>query len=234
MVYVNEPCVVIGRHQNPWIEVNQERLKALGLPLQRRRSGGGTVYHDLGNLNFSFIYNRGRRTHEDNFKVIIEAVKSFGIHLEVNDRKDLCYRAFKVSGNAFYQKGNRMMHHGTLLVKTDFQSLWGLLSFDSSGFEQKGVRSVRSDVVNLSDINRDIDVKSLTQRIIDSFKGEDLGPIVAYDKTYASWQWLYGQTPAFKYRGRCDYQVSWGIITHIDGKEVNHKVAFGAEGGKYV
>lgn len=213
MVYVNKPSVVIGRNQNPWTEVNP----GVKIPVLRRLSGGGTVYHDLGNLNFSFIYNHGFSDVKENFNTVISAVRALGIELYVNDRNDLCYKNYKISGNAFYNKGKRHMHHGTLLIDTDFSDLWKFLRFDKKDFSTRSVASVKSDVMNLKKINKEVSVNNLIKQLEIQHQGESMKVTCDLDETYKTWGWVYGQTPQFKYRGDHDLTVKAGRIIEING-----------------
>jgi lipoate-protein ligase A len=193
-LYVNQPCVVIGRNQNPWQEVEIESLKSRDIKLIRRISGGGTVYHDLGNLNFSVIKQ---------MEVIINAGKRLGINLHITSRKDIFSEDKKVSGNAFYNRGLKSMHHGTLLIDLDKKDLWKILKFDHQAYRSKSIVSVRSPVINLSDINSKITIDAYVKAIICEFNGEMVKDFKAFDKKnyshFKSWDWLYGETPNFYY-----------------------------------
>lgn len=226
-LYVNSPCVVIGRHQNPWQEVHIDHLSKRETLLVRRQSGGGTVYQDLNNLNFSFIYKRGQRTVDENFAVLIEACSAFGIQLEVTSRKDLMVGNKKVSGNAFYQKGRSYMHHGTLLVDVDLSELWYYLRFDDDILQGKPIRSKKSPVVNLKELNDKIETAELAFRIAKCFNAD----IMTYTSNkrkdeldnlrlwFSSWEWLFGLTPPFRYmhEGKIIH-VRKGMIEHIEGQ----------------
>lgn len=198
MLYVNEPCVVIGRNQNPWKEVNME---GLSVPLIRRLSGGGTVYHDKGNLNFSFIYNEGDTTVEKNFDYVMDRLKMLGIDLSLTPRNDLFYRDAKVSGNAFYRRGNRRLHHGTLLIDVDTSALWQHLKFDHSKFKCKSVPSHKSPIINLKAV-----IPHLTPREVmtalaydhDHYLMKKDVKSLDFDQ-YKSKTWLLEETPKFKY-----------------------------------
>ncbi len=152
MLYVNDPAVVIGRHQNPWVECNPEYLGRAGIALARRQSGGGTVYHDSGNLNFSILSAREQYDQNANFDVVIEALQTIGVRAERSGRNDLVCGEYKVSGSAFKHLRDRSFHHGTLLVGADLTRLHAALRPAAADINSRGIASVRSAVVNLIDL----------------------------------------------------------------------------------
>jgi lipoate-protein ligase A len=227
LLYVNEPSVVIGRNQNPWKEINTKNALEEGVHVVRRISGGGTVYHDLGNINFSFIYNKGYSSVEDNFKVIKEAIASLGIDLDVTKRNDLFYRDKKVSGNAFYNRGTRHMHHGTLLIDTDTSDLWKILNFEHDKFIAKGVDSVKSPIINLKSLVSDLSVSKVFKALRESFDGEVIVDVEGLedDYDYQAWSWVYGETPKFEFLGTDNLIVEDGKVVKINGVEC-HEMKF--------
>ncbi|EIN10496.1 Lipoyltransferase and lipoate-protein ligase [Punctularia strigosozonata HHB-11173 SS5] len=190
LLYRDEPCVVIGRNQNPWKEINLPALNAAGIPFIRRRSGGGTVYHDMGNTNFSIHLPRSSFDRDMTSQVILNAVRSLGINAFVNARNDLCVGENKmsfsltrpfmhVSGSAYKIVNNRAYHHGTMLLTTRLDTLGDLLRSNKMfmlGFQEtmvtKGVASVRSPVCNLSQFKPSIDHSMFVNAVIKSFRGE--------------------------------------------------------------
>jgi lipoate-protein ligase A len=208
MIYVNDPSIIIGRHQNPWQEIQMERVAYKHVPIVRRLSGGGTVYHDRGNINFAFIYKKGTSDIESNFNFIIETLKNLGIDAYISNRKDIRYRNFKISGNAFYQVKDRYLHHGTLLIHTDLSNLWSYLKFNHTEINSHSVASVKSQVKNLNDING-LTMNLLLMHLSDEFAGQlkDAKEYIinkeGYEslvKKYASWDWIFGETPKFEYK----------------------------------
>ncbi|OJV63021.1 MAG: hypothetical protein BGO41_09965 [Clostridiales bacterium 38-18] len=158
-LWVNEPSVVFGRNQNPWHEIDVRFAKEKGIHLLRRISGGGTVYHDLGNLNYSFIEHHSLYSESEHFELIIAALAELGIQAEVSPRKDLVVDSRKVSGSAFFMKGLRRLHHGTLLIDTDLETLWKSLKVRDEDFKNRfemgrTIRSVPSPVVNLAEVEQ--------------------------------------------------------------------------------
>ena len=150
--YINDNAVIIGKNQNPWRECDLTAMEQDGVQLVRRVSGGGAVYHDGGNLNFSFIASRTRYDEQKQFELILQAVRSLGIACEFSGRNDLLAEGRKFSGNAFCHRGPNCQHHGTLLVDADMGRLQRYLKPDPRKLRAKGVASVRSRVCNLKEL----------------------------------------------------------------------------------
>lgn len=213
-LWQNSPTVVIGRYQNPFLECDLNAMKADNVILSRRFSGGGAVYHDLGNLCFTFISDRKLYDKDWNFKIIIQALKRLGIESQQSGRNDLLADGFKISGNAFQLTVDKACHHGTLLVNCDMTRLPRYLTPDKKKLEAHGVRSVSSRVANLVSINPDITVESLKSAIVGEFKAQtgadcklctlDMKTMLkqpsfvsVYEKL-SSDDWNLGKTPRFK------------------------------------
>ncbi|MFA6706297.1 MAG: lipoate--protein ligase [Sphaerochaetaceae bacterium] len=222
----NQPCIVIGRFQNPWEECNLEAMEADNVILTRRQSGGGAVYHDLGNTNFTFMSPRGSYSKETNFAIIISALKTLGIKAETSGRNDIVVEGKKISGSAFKLNANRAFHHGTLLIRTDLKAISTYLTPDKEKLESKGIKSVASRVANLTSFNQHLTHETLCQAIIDQFFTtygsvcpiEELTferlsrePELArtYER-YADWQWRFGSTPQFSHTVK--HRFPWGMI----------------------
>lgn len=224
-LWVNEPTVVFGRNQNPFREIDVSFAQSRGIKLLRRLSGGGTVYHDTGNINYSFIEHASIYDEAAHFKVIQDAIQKFGLTLNVSQRKDLSIGGKKVSGSAFYLKGMRRMHHGTLLVDADLDTLWNSLKVNDESFKSrfvgsKSIPSVPSPVVNLRQLNLDINVPDVVNSIVDVYYAENAYnvehltmrevfeahelAITNLMKKHASWEWVFGETPNFTYKGDDD------------------------------
>lgn len=205
----NEKTVVIGRNQNAWKEARWKELEADGGKLARRLSGGGAVYHDLGNINFTFVVDRKHYDLHRQLKVILNAVRDLGIEAEFSGRNDLVADGRKFSGNAFHARGDSAMHHGAVLVDVDLPMLTHYLTVSEDKIKSKGVTSVRSRVVNLSELNENATVDALVEAMTRAFvaeyggEGEELSPAdITSDLThlyekFASWEWRFGRTPAF-------------------------------------
>jgi lipoate-protein ligase A len=208
-LWQNNHTVVIGRNQNAWKECNCEKLENDGGKLARRLSGGGAVYHDLGNMNFTFIMHKNNYNMEKQLSVLINSLKHFNVNAEFSGRNDMLIDGKKFSGHAYYFKDNKAYHHGTLLVNSDLEKLSFYLNPSKKKIESKGVDSVRSRVTNIADIDKDISIYRLANALKKSFE-ESYGTISNYkiydyndseilklqDK-YSSWDWIYGKSPKF-------------------------------------
>ncbi len=213
-LWCNSPTVVIGRYQNPFLECDLSAMKEDNVKLARRFSGGGAVYHDLGNLCFTFISDKRLYDKDWNFKIIIDALGNLGIESRQSGRNDLLAGEYKISGNAFQITKDRACHHGTLLVNCDMARLPRYLTPDKKKLDAHGIRSVSSRVANLATINPDITVEALKDAIVEQFRlqtGADCPPYTlsrnamlnepCFADTYeklSSDDWNLGQTPRFK------------------------------------
>lgn len=227
LVYRDDPCVVIGRNQNPWKEVNAVAARKRNIPIVRRRSGGGTVYHDLGNTNFSIHLPRKSFDRHETSQIPLRAVRSLGIDARLNERNDICVGKEKVSGSAYKIVNNRAYHHGTMLISTRLDTLGDLLRVNKSSMITRGVASVRSPVCNLQQFNTNAHHGAFAEAVVDEFRDEysihdgvcyvddteDIQQIDYIAKGMAelpSWEWLYGQTPEFTYTVQESF--SWGTV----------------------
>lgn len=230
----NKPCIVIGRFQNPWNECNIKAMETDGVVLARRQSGGGAVYHDLGNTNFTFMSPRNEYDKDRNFGIIIKALEKFGITAEQSGRNDILVDGKKVSGSAFRMTTQRAFHHGTLLIKTDMGKLPQYLTPDKTKLQSKGVKSVASRVANLTEYASALTHDSLCDEIIatfqktygDSCKVEDLtterlskiDSLYETYQLYSDWNWRFGSSPQFAHP--ISARFPWGGITlDIDIRE---------------
>ena len=168
-LWKNERTVVIGLTQNPFSECDVKRLNEEGGHLMRRRTGGGAVYHDLGNLNFSFIADKNDYDLRKQQSVIQEALKSFGLEAEISGRNDLLCQGRKFSGNAFFNGTINNLHHGTILIKTDGEMMQRYLTVNKAKLQKHGVKSVVSRVVNLSEL-ADITSENIVKPLIHAFE----------------------------------------------------------------
>lgn len=208
-LWQNDNTVVIGRNQNAWKECDYQQLEADGGKLARRLSGGGAVYHDLGNLNFTFIMNKKHYDVQKHKSVIIDALAKFNVTAEFSGRNDMLINGRKFSGHAYYTSNDKSYHHGTLMVNSDLEKLGYYLKPSEKKIRSKGVDSVRSRVANITDANSSVTVEVLQESLEESFCRIFHGtcihemyeltvePIIAlYDK-YSSWEWRFGQSPKF-------------------------------------
>ena len=208
-MYVNENAVIIGRNQNAWRECNLMSMERDGVQLVRRHTGGGAVFHDKGNLNFSFIMAEKDYDLQRQFKVVMNAMKKLGLEPELSGRNDILVEGKKFSGNAYaLAKGNRA-HHGTILVNTDLTRLSNYLNVSKAKLAAKGIESVQSRVCNLADFIPGLEVKRVAELLVESFI-EEYGEAREYPMTdtvlsnieyrrdqQISWEWRFGKTPEY-------------------------------------
>ena len=211
-LYVNRPSVVIGRHQNVLEEIDPEFTERAGIRLVRRISGGGAVFHDEGNLNFSFItqYAPDRFNNYREFtRPIIDALRALGLDAGLNERNDITAAGCKISGNAQFTSRERMLSHGTLLFNSDLGGLRSSLTPARPDLESNSTKSVRSRVANISELLPDApDFAAFQQHIRRAVAGvtprlwrPDAGDLAAVqalaEGKYSSWEWNYGRSPRF-------------------------------------
>lgn len=169
-LWKNQRTVVIGYNQNPYAECNVQLLLDEGGYLMRRGTGGGAVYHDLGNINFSFIADKSEYDVQKQLSVIQEALSSYGLQTEISGRNDLICQGRKFSGNAFGKGVVNNLHHGTLLIKTDGAMMQRYLIVDKAKLLKNGVKSVASRVVNLSELVPELTSENIKQPLIEAFE----------------------------------------------------------------
>ena len=211
MLWQNDNAIIIGKHQNTLAQINETFVRSHNIKVVRRLSGGGAVYHDMGNLNFTIIAD-AENTQALNFQLlcqpIIKALEQAGVKAEINGRNDMTIGGKKFSGNAQYVKDGRVMHHGTILFDSDSSMLSGALQVDEAKIRAKGVQSVRSRVTNIRPLlPKDMTLPEfrelLLQSILSDTPGEaytltdaDLAAIAELQQRYDSWDWNYGHSPA--------------------------------------
>lgn len=215
MLWINEPSVVIGKHQNVYAEVNHKYILQNNIPVIRRISGGGTVYHDKGNLNYTIINTEENREKLINFEKftdpIIKFFKSHGIIIHKYEKTNLGYNGQKVSGTAAHVHKNRVLNHGTLLYNTNIKTLIDIINTKSYSIEDKAVRSSVAKVVNLHDLVPDFksieDFKnSLFQFLIDYYSISEVRSLTneeieetkrLINEKYSKNSWNYGYSPKY-------------------------------------
>ncbi|KJA29590.1 hypothetical protein HYPSUDRAFT_223304 [Hypholoma sublateritium FD-334 SS-4] len=233
LIYRDAPCVVIGRNQNPWTELNFPALRAANTPFLRRRSGGGAVYHDLGNTNFSIHLPRMSFDRHATGRLVLRAVQSLGIDAHLNDRNDICVGLEKVSGSAYKIVNKRAYHHGTMLLTTQLSALGDFLRPQAKNIITKGVASVRSPVCNLQKYAASAMHETFTSAVVAEFRKEygitselctateSQGTAVDYIQRgmdeLNTWEWAYGQTPSFTHT--MAHAFPWGdVVAQINSK----------------
>ncbi len=213
LFYINEPSIIIGKNQNSVEEINTKYVEDQGIHVVRRLSGGGAVYHDHGNLNFSFITkDDGESFH--NFKKftapVVEALDSLGVKAELSGRNDIIAEGRKISGNAQFSTKGRMFSHGTLLFDSEIEHVVSALNVKKDKIESKGIKSIRSRVANIKEfLTEEITIEQFRQLLLEAiFKTKD---IPTYELTeedwnnihelskerYQNWDWNYGKSPKF-------------------------------------
>ncbi|MCR4956900.1 MAG: lipoate--protein ligase [Lachnospiraceae bacterium] len=171
-LWQNQNTVVIGKNQNAYKECKVSKLEESGGYLARRLSGGGAVYHDLGNLNFTFCIRKEEYDLDRQLNVILRAVKSFGLNAEKTGRNDIVAEGRKFSGNAFFSSGEYAYNHGTIMIDVNRAKLSDYLTVSAEKLKAKGVDSVKSRVVNLHDLNPEITVESMGDALAKAFDEE--------------------------------------------------------------
>lgn len=212
--YIHDPSIIIGRHQNTIEEINEEYVRDKGIHIQRRLSGGGAVYHDHGNLNFSFIV-RGTREDVNRFDVltkpVIRTLEKLGVKAELSGRNDILIDGKKFSGNAQYFHNGRLLQHGTIMLNSDMSELSRALKVKEIKIQSKGVKSVRSRVTNIIEYLEDksITIQAFKDLLIETIN--EIYPLEEYVLTaeeqaihdrlvrekFSTWEWNYGQSPKF-------------------------------------
>ena len=212
MLWQNRNTIVIGRYQNTYSQINSDYVRQHGINVARRLSGGGAVYHDMGNLNYTVITDAGDMD-ALNMQLfclpVVRTLRSLGVNAEVNGRNDITVDGKKFSGNSQYVKNGRVMHHGTVLFDSDLSVVGEALRVDESKIAGKGVASVRSRVTNVRPYLKDgvtlPDFRSMLLKEVTAgseavehiLSDAELEKITAMREQYASWEWNFGRSPAF-------------------------------------
>ena len=244
MLWQNSKSVIIGKNQNAFAELDRAFIDAHGIKVVRRLTGGGAVFHDIGNVNYTFITKKGENSLDfARFcSPIIDALRELGVNAELTGRNDIAANGFKISGNAQCTRGNRLIHHGTLLFDANLNEMAGALRPDPLKLQSKGIDSVRSRVTNLRpllseqmDTGEFIDYienyvteHSDVAEIRPLTKEEQAGIRLLADTKYSTWEWNFGASKNYSRRERrrfefgsveAELELSQGRITsvHISG-----------------
>lgn len=239
LLWQNDNTVVVGQNQNAEAEIDRAFVEAHGIHVVRRTTGGGAVYHDMGNLNYSFITDIGdaqRLTMERFTRPVVEALRGLGLQAEASGRNDILVEGRKVSGTAQRMMGGRILHHGTLLFDANPDMVAGALHADPAKFQSKSSKSVRSRVGNIrAFLKEDMDLAAFWAYLKEALAGDGLTPdhlteeeLAAVDELrrdkYDTWEWTFGRSPRYSMTNRRRWdggslephlEVEKGLITGI-------------------
>ena len=244
MLYVNSPSVIVGKHQNTLSEINLGFVERNNLQVVRRLSGGGTVFHDLGNLNYAWIMHGKPEKLIDFNKYtddILAYLQSIPVEATRNKNNDLLIDGKKISGNAEHIFKNKLIHHGTLLFASELNKLKGAINSDLSKFEDKSVQSKRSRLTNIvhhlkKDLTMDEFRNNLFRYILEKYENAEKYELTSYDlneiktnyrEKYLSWEWNFGYSPKFLFCKELQINnkstsiklnINKGLITDIELK----------------
>ncbi|TAE73490.1 MAG: lipoate--protein ligase [Bacteroidetes bacterium] len=235
LFYINQPSVIIGKHQNTVEEINADYIKENNVIVIRRISGGGTVYHDFGNLNFSFLtkYDSKKVNNFIQFvQPIVDALHTLGVKAEMTGRNDIIAEGRKISGNAQFSTMKKMFSHGTLLFNSNIESVVNALNVSGDKITSKGIKSVRSRVANITEfLEKPMEMAEFRQFILkEIFKNQAEIPVYKLSKQqwdevhqlskekYQTWEWNYGRSPDFNIQRKNRFDFGQ-IDARIDVKE---------------
>lgn len=215
MLWQNANAIIVGKHQNTVGEINAAYVKEHGIQVVRRLSGGGAVYHDMGNVNFTFIADAGgeRFNFAEFCMPVVQALQSLGVNAKISGRNDMTINGMKFSGNSQYIKQGRVMHHGTIMFDSNLAVLSGALAVSKDKIESKGLKSVRNRVTNVRPhMERDCDAGEfldiLEIQLMEQFDAERIPPEAInmaevhcfQAEVYDTWEWNYGYSPGYSIR----------------------------------
>ncbi len=232
-LYRNAPSVILGKHQNAFAEIDVAVVKQYGIKVVRRVSGGGTVYHDMGNLNFAHIKSVEGHNKVDFHRFLeplVDALKLYGVETEIGPRNNVLLEGKKITGTACHTIKNRVMHHGTLLYKANLDLLNTVLTPHNKLFESKAVKSVSSTVTNITDhLQNPNDIAHFEQYLAEYFleKGATMLELNEQDEAniqkmmdekFSQWEWNYAYSPKFTFvwKERLLLYIEKGIIQKVE------------------
>lgn len=243
MLWQNDNAIIIGKHQNTAAEIDQQFVRENGVRVVRRLSGGGAVYHDMGNLNFTFIADVGSME-SINFKLfcqpVVAALAALGVQAEVNGRNDMTINGQKFSGNSQYLKEGRVMHHGTIMFDSDLDRVAQALHVDQEKIAAKGVVSVRSRVTTVRQhMPHPVELEEFRRVLLDNILAQQPGEEYIFteadkaqiarlrEQRYATWEWNYGQSRECEMTKKKRFPACGGVEAHLstDHSVIEH-IAF--------
>lgn len=231
MLWQNDNAIIVGKHQNTVAEINEGYVREHEIRVVRRLSGGGAVYHDMGNINFTFIVDKesGLFDFSKFCMPLVRALKSIGVEAEVNGRNDMTIDGRKFSGNSQYSKEGRTMHHGTVMYDSDLNTLEKALNVSSDKIKSKGCRSVRSRVTNVRPyVKNDMETEQFfkilrdymfreNQLVLYELTQKDLEAVERLKKErYGTWHWNYGFSPKYAVEKKRRIEGCGSIEVHMN------------------
>lgn len=244
LFYINRPSIIVGKNQNTIEEVNQTYIDAHNIDVVRRISGGGAVYHDTGNLNFSFITDDDGNSFHNFQKFtepIVQALQSLGVNAELTGRNDIQVGQAKISGNAMVKVKNRMFSHGTLMLNSDLDEVQNALKVNPAKIKSKGIKSVRKRVANIQEfLNDPLEIEEFKKIILKTIFGET--KVEEYKLTdedwenieklsndkYRTWEWNYGRNPKYNFEREEKFEKGFVQIKFdVKRGKIEHAKIFG-------
>lgn len=244
LFYINRPSIIVGKNQNTIEEVNQTYIDAHNIDVVRRISGGGAVYHDTGNLNFSFITDDDGNSFHNFQKFtepIVQALQSLGVNAELTGRNDIQVGQAKISGNAMVKVKNRMFSHGTLMLNSDLDVVQNALKVNPAKIKSKGIKSVRKRVANIQEfLNDPLEIEEFKKIILKTIFGET--EVEEYKLTdedwenieklsndkYRTWEWNYGRNPKYNFEREEKFEKGFVQIKFdVKRGKIEHAKIFG-------
>lgn len=244
LFYINRPSIIVGKNQNTIEEVNQTYIDAHNIDVVRRISGGGAVYHDTGNLNFSFITDDDGNSFHNFQKFtepIVQALQSLGVNAELTGRNDIQVGQAKISGNTMVKVKNRMFSHGTLMLNSDLDEVQNALKVNPAKIKSKGIKSVRKRVANIQEfLNDPLEIEEFKKIILKTIFGET--EVEEYKLTdedwenieklsndkYRTWEWNYGRNPKYNFEREEKFEKGFVQIKFdVKRGKIEHAKIFG-------
>ncbi len=240
MLWRSNPSIIVGKHQNTLAEINLEYVRKNEIPVLRRLSGGGTVFHDPGNINFTFIKKADKENlvnFRSHTKPVIDFLQSLGVDARFEGKNDLRVNGLKISGNAEHIQKEKVLHHGTLLFDSDLEKLNEAIKAKEQNFDSKAVKSVRSTVANISrflqtPMSREDFMEKLEKYFFRQyatlecydFNNDDIRAINRLkEEKYVKWDWNFGWSPVYIFRNRVKFQE---IDISLEMKVIKGKIEF--------